>query len=51
MRTPNYDKFPSTKFEGFILQGWNAIKECLKAASKDAVLAVDLYTGTFGQAP
>ena len=44
MRKPNYDKFPSTKLEGFIVSGWDSIR---KTFSETAVLAADLYTGTY----
>ena len=33
MRKPNYDKFPSTKYEGEIIIGWEEIVEKLKSAS------------------
>ena len=46
MRKVNYDKFPSTKISGTILQGWKDVcallAERLKASS---VIAVELYTG------
>ena len=46
MRKANYDKFPSTKLAGMLVQGWDAIISVLKK-QMDArkVLAVDLYTG------
>ena len=44
MRKPNYDKFPSTKLEGIIVSGWDSIR---KTFSETAVLAADLYTGTY----
>lgn len=45
MRKANYDKFPSTKLTGMLVQGWDAIISVLKN-QMDArkVLAVDLYT-------
>jgi len=46
MRQSNYDKFPSTKFEGHIVSGWNAIRQALANAS-DSILAIELYTGTY----
>lgn len=46
MRKANYDKFPSTKLTGMLVQGWDSIISMLKK-KMDArkVLAVDLYTG------
>lgn len=42
----NYDRFPSTKITGTILQGWDAVHtllvECFKAKK---VVAVDFYAG------
>jgi hypothetical protein len=38
MRKPNYDKFPSTKFEGTIVQGWDAIKTQLQEVMKYPVV-------------
>lgn len=48
MRKANYDKFPSTKLTGMLVQGWDAIISVLKN-QMDArkVLAVDLYTGVY----
>ena len=45
MRKANYDKFPSTKLTGMLVQGWDSIISMLKK-KMDArkVLAVDLYT-------
>lgn len=48
MRKSNYDKFPSTKFEGNLVQGWEQIRTLLgeKAnADMNKILAVDCYTG------
>lgn len=46
MRKVNYDRFPSTKIEGKIVQGWNAIRDLLAVALKSSkVLAVDCYSG------
>ena len=45
MRLPNYDKYPSTKYEGFIEVGWESIRKVI--SSFDGVVAVDLYTGTY----
>jgi mannose-6-phosphate isomerase class I len=47
MRKPNYDKFPSTKFEGTIVQGWDAIKTQLQEVMKYPVVCVDMYTGVY----
>lgn len=46
MRKVNYDRFPSTKITGIILQGWDAVHtllvECFKVKK---VVAVDFYAG------
>ena len=46
MRKVNYDRFPSTKITGTILQGWDAVHtllvECFKVKK---VVAVDFYEG------
>lgn len=46
MRKVNYDRFPSTKITGTILQGWDAVHallvECFKAKK---VVVVDFYAG------
>lgn len=46
MRKVNYDRFPSTKITGTILQGWDAVHtllvECFKVKK---VVAVDFYVG------
>lgn len=48
MRKANYDKFPSTKIDGMLVQGWNVIISVLKKKLKARkVLAVDLYTGVY----
>ena len=47
MRKANYDKFPSTKLTGMLVQGWDLsfyVKEKMDARK---VLAVDLYTGVY----
>ena len=42
----NYDRFPSTKISGTILQGWEAVHSLLaECFIGKMVLAVDLYTG------
>lgn len=46
MRTTNYDKFPSTKISGAIIQGWNAIRALLaERFNQTKVVAVECYTG------
>lgn len=46
MRKANYDRFPSTKISGTILQGWSDVCASLEARlSVCPVLAVDFYTG------
>ena len=40
----NYDKFPSTKIDGFLVKGWERICETLSGSLKGP-LAVDFYTG------
>ena len=48
MRKANYDKFPSTKLSGTIVQGWNEIVTLLRGrADAGKVLAIDLYTGVY----
>lgn len=48
MRSPNYDKFPSTKFEGNLILGWTNILNTLSGAIKEnQVLCVDLYAGVY----
>ncbi len=47
MRLSNYEKFPATKVRGTLVKGWNSIVcELEKVLGGNAVLAVDLYTGT-----
>ena len=46
MRKANYDKYPSTKIAGTIVQGWADIcLLCDETLRRNKVLAVDLYTG------
>lgn len=46
MRKVNYDKFPSTKFSGTIIQGWTEVCSLLAGCLKHKkVLAVELYAG------
>lgn len=47
MRKSNYDKFPSTKFEGKIVEGWDRIMAQLKEAMTARVVCIDLYTGVY----
>lgn len=46
MRKANYDKFPSTKYEGFIVTGWAEIRNTLLKEVKGS-LVVDLYHGVY----
>lgn len=46
MRKVNYDKYPSTKFDGMIIRGWAGITALLaKSLEGNRVLAVDFYAG------
>ncbi|GBU07777.1 mannose-6-phosphate isomerase [Bacteroidales bacterium] len=46
MRKSNYDKFPTTKISGFVLEAWNSIiEELKKCQSRQRILAVDFYVG------
>lgn len=48
MRKSNYDKYPSTKFEGFIVKGWESILSQLSTAQYSSpVVCVDLYAGVY----
>ena len=48
MRKANYDRFPSTKISGTIIQGWENICSILEEHLKAyPVLAVDFYTGVY----
>ena len=48
MRKANYDRFPSTKISGTIIQGWENICSLLEEHLKAyPVLAVDFYTGVY----
>ena len=48
MRTPNYDKSPSTCVDGSVIQGWTDILHTLGQTLGDApVWAVDLYVGSY----
>lgn len=46
MRKSNYDKYPSTKYRGFLASGWDAIRSTI-SANCGGTVAVDLYTGTY----
>lgn len=45
MRAVNYDKFPSTRIDGYVLRGWDAIRAKLAESLRQHVLVVDLYSG------
>lgn len=46
MRKVNYDKYPSTKFDGMIIRGWADITAMLaRSLEGNRVLAVDFYAG------
>lgn len=46
MRNSNYDRFPSTKYSGSIVIGWESVIETLSGSlDKQSVVAVDCYTG------
>lgn len=46
MRKANYDRFPSTKISGTIIQGWEGICPLLRERlDSNQILAVDFYTG------
>lgn len=46
MRKSNYEKFPSTKVEGLIVNGWNDIQGELKELMKShSIIAIDMYSG------
>ncbi len=47
MRQANYDKFPSTKLTGTLIQGWQSILSLLQEKRTSHVLAVELYTGVY----
>lgn len=48
MRKANYDRFPSTKISGTVIQGWENICSLLEEHLKVyPVLAVDFYTGVY----
>ncbi len=46
MGRSNYDKFPSTKIDGFIKTGWDEIRATL-GASGSRIVAIDMYVGTY----
>ena len=48
MRKANYDRFPSTKISGTVIQGWENICSLLEEHLKAyPALAVDFYTGVY----
>lgn len=48
MRHTNYNKFPSTKVAGNIVQGWETVRSSLdRNLRENNVLAIDLYTGVY----
>lgn len=48
MRKANYDRFPSTKISGTVIQGWENICSLLEEHLKTyPALAVDFYTGVY----
>ena len=48
MRKANYDRFPSTKISGTVIQGWENICSLLEEQLKAyPALAVDFYTGVY----
>ena len=48
MRKANYDRFPSTKISGTVIQGWENICSLLEEhLMAYPVLAVDFYTGVY----
>ncbi len=46
MRKVNYNKYPSTKYQGFLVSGWEEIRRVI-SDSCGSIVAVELYTGTF----
>lgn len=45
-RKSNYDKYPSTTIEGFIINGWAGIlDEISKLQKKNSIIAIDFYPG------
>ena len=47
MRTPNYDKYPSTKFHGNIVAGWESIRRKIAEDCGTGCVSVELYAGTY----
>lgn len=46
MREPNYDKFPATKIDGYLLEGWEDIVNKIKDIQKEQrIIAIDMYVG------
>lgn len=47
MRKSNYEKFPSTLVEGYILKGWgNVISKFREIINMQPIMALDAYVGT-----
>lgn len=48
MRTSNYDKYPATKIQGFILEGWDNILQAIRCTlDTNPVVALDTYVGVY----
>jgi len=48
MRTPNYDKYPATKIEGVILEGWdNILQSVSNVLNTNSIIAIDMYVGVY----
>ncbi len=48
MRKANYNKWPATRLEGWIVTGWESIANTLKqTASGHSMLVIDLYPGVY----
>jgi len=46
MRKMNYDKYPSTRLNGYIIRGWKSVIDKLSSImSEQHILAVDFYAG------
>lgn len=46
MRKVNYDRFPSTKISGTIIQGWESIRAVISGClNEKSILGIDFYTG------
>ena len=49
MRKADYDRYPSTKFKGFLVRGLDEARRVITERCA-GIVAVDLYTGTFEDA-